>query len=33
MFNDEVSEEDVRAVWLERYGVAARGAHEVDQGT
>ena len=32
MFNDEVSEEEVRAIWLKRYGVAARSAHEVDQG-
>ena len=32
MFNDKVSEEDVRAIWLKRYGVAARSAHEVDQG-
>ena len=33
MFNDEVSEEEVRAIWLKRYGVAARSALEVDQGT
>ena len=32
MFNDKVSEEEVRAIWLKRYGVAARIAHEVDQG-
>ena len=32
MFNDKVSEEEVRAIWLKRYGVAARSAHEVDQG-
>jgi uncharacterized protein len=32
MFNDKVSEEDVKAIWLKRYGVAARSAHEVDQG-
>ena len=32
-FNDEVSEDEVRAIWLKRYGVAARSAHEVDQGT
>ena len=31
MFNDKVSEEEVRAIWLKRYGVAARSAHEVDQ--
>ena len=32
MFNDMVSEEEVRAIWLKRYGVAVRIAHEVDQG-
>jgi predicted pyridoxine 5'-phosphate oxidase superfamily flavin-nucleotide-binding protein len=32
MFNDKVSEQDVKAIWLKRYGVAARSAHEVDQG-
>ena len=31
MFNDKVSEEEVRAIWLKRYGVAARSAHDVDQ--
>jgi hypothetical protein len=32
MFNDKVSEEKVRAIWLKRYGVSARSAYEVDQG-
>ena len=31
MFNDKVSEEEVRAIWLDATG-AARSAHEVDQG-
>ena len=33
MFNDKVSDEGVRAIWLKRYGVAPRGAREVDYGT
>jgi hypothetical protein len=32
MFNDKVSEEEVKAIWLKRYGVAAQGAHQIDQG-
>jgi hypothetical protein len=32
MFNDKVSEEEVRAIWLKRHGVSARSAHEVDEG-
>ena len=32
MFNDKVSEEDVRAVWLKRYGVATQSAPEINQG-
>ena len=33
MFNDKVSDEEVRVIWLKRYGVAPRGAREVDYGT
>jgi hypothetical protein len=33
MFNDKVSQEDVRAIWLKRYGFAERSAHEIDQDT
>jgi hypothetical protein len=32
VFNDKVSEEEVEAIWLKRYGVAAPNAREVDQG-
>jgi hypothetical protein len=32
MFNDKVSEEEVKAIWLKRYGVDARSVREVDQG-
>jgi hypothetical protein len=32
MFNDKVSAEEVKAIWLKRYGVAARSVLEVDQG-
>ena len=32
MFNDKVSEEDVRAIWLKRYNVATQSAPEINQG-
>jgi hypothetical protein len=31
MFNHKVGGPEVRAIWLKRYGVAARSARDVDQ--